>query len=131
MRVCTNPADARQLAARRAETTYRTIASAAGASLLAIRIHTGVRHQIRVHLAAVGRAIVGDPLYGRAALDPEPVTRLMLHAYRLRLPHPGQDVSLDCIAEIPREFFAVLAARRWRSPRSSDWDDLCEQRRPR
>jgi 23S rRNA pseudouridine1911/1915/1917 synthase len=124
MRVCASAADAHLLAARPAETAYRTVASGVGDSLLAIRIRTGVRHQIRVHLAAAGRAILGDPLYGRAALDAGPATRLLLHAYRLRLPRSQLSAPLDCIAEIPREFAAVIAARGWRSPRPSDWDDL-------
>jgi 23S rRNA pseudouridine1911/1915/1917 synthase len=124
MRVCTNSADAHMLAARPAETTYRTIASDADYSLLAIRIRTGVRHQIRVHLASAGHPIVGDTLYGRPALDHDKAARLLLHAYRVRLPHPERAASFDCVAEIPREFAAVLSARRWRSPRSSDWDDL-------
>jgi 23S rRNA pseudouridine1911/1915/1917 synthase len=124
MRACTDPADARTLGARPAETAYRTIAVGGGLSLLAIRIHTGVRHQIRVHLATTGHAIAGDELYGREAPDFEPFTRLMLHAYRIRVSQPERGLSLDCVAEIPREFTTVVGARGWRSPQSSDWDDL-------
>lgn len=53
---------------------------------LALQPLTGRTHQLRVHLAAIGHAIVGDTLYG-AACDGAP--RLLLHASELRLPHPG------------------------------------------
>ena len=38
--------------------------SAGTFSLLRIRLHTGRKHQIRIHLAHIGHAIVGDKLYG-------------------------------------------------------------------
>ena len=50
-------------------------------TLVRVRLHSGVRHQIRVHLAASGHPIVGDPLYSR-----ESAPRLMLHACELILP---------------------------------------------
>ncbi len=56
------------------------------------RIHTGRTHQIRVHLAHLGRPVLGDTLYGGAASD-----RLWLHAWRLGLKHPvtGADLRLE------------------------------------
>jgi tRNA pseudouridine32 synthase/23S rRNA pseudouridine746 synthase len=46
-------------------------------------------HQLRVHLASIGRPIVGDARYGGALmLAGEPVPRLMLHAAALEFPHP-------------------------------------------
>ena len=56
------------------------------------RIHTGRTHQIRVHLAHLGRPVVGDSLYGGAPSD-----RLWLHAWRLGLKHPvtGEDLRLE------------------------------------
>jgi 23S rRNA-/tRNA-specific pseudouridylate synthase len=124
MCVCRDAANARALAARRAETIYRTIESDGDGALLAVRIRTGARHQIRVHLAAQGRAIIGDDLYDRANTSASPRSRLLLHAYRLRLRDSEQSIAIDCIAPLPDEFSAVLTARGWRSPRASDWDDL-------
>jgi len=56
------------------------------------RIHTGRTHQIRVHLAHLGRPVLGDTLYGGAASD-----RLWLHAWQLGLKHPvtGADLRLE------------------------------------
>ena len=56
------------------------------------RLHTGRTHQIRVHLAHLGRPILGDALYGGAPSD-----RLWLHAWRLGLKHPvtGDDLRLE------------------------------------
>jgi tRNA pseudouridine32 synthase / 23S rRNA pseudouridine746 synthase len=48
---------------------------------------TGRSHQLRIHMAALGHAILGDPLYGdEATLGMAP--RLLLHAERLTLAHP-------------------------------------------
>jgi 23S rRNA pseudouridine1911/1915/1917 synthase len=68
-------------------TRYRTLASQRDATLLEVRPLTGRMHQIRVHLAAIGHPVAGDPLYG----DPHAklgVPRLWLHAARLRFPLP-------------------------------------------
>jgi RluA family pseudouridine synthase len=56
------------------------------------RIHTGRTHQIRVHLAHLGRPVLGDTLYGGESSD-----RLWLHAWRLGLRHPvtGQELHLE------------------------------------
>ena len=51
---------------------------------------TGRSHQLRVHLKALGHAILGDPLYG-AALRAQ---RLLLHAWRLELAHPRSGATM-------------------------------------
>jgi len=86
MRVCEpDHADAET-----AKTLYRTLAQSPGAALLELQPHTGRMHQLRVHLASIGRPIVGDARYGGALmLESEPVPRLMLHAAALEFPHPG------------------------------------------
>jgi RluA family pseudouridine synthase len=73
-----------------ARSRYRTLATGDGAALLELNPVTGRMHQLRVHLAAVERPIVGDPRYGGALmLNGAPVSRLMLHAGALEFPHPG------------------------------------------
>jgi tRNA pseudouridine32 synthase / 23S rRNA pseudouridine746 synthase len=58
---------------------------------------TGRSHQLRVHLAAIGHAIVGDTLYAPAAIAP----RLLLHACELRLPHPADARTLVIESPVP------------------------------
>jgi len=92
MLVCPDPAQAGRLAARPARTTYRPLAQRGGATLVEVAIATGVRHQIRVHLAATGHPVRGDALYGGG-----PAPRLLLHATALSLKHPfiGRMVTIE------------------------------------
>jgi tRNA pseudouridine32 synthase / 23S rRNA pseudouridine746 synthase len=69
---------------------------------LALQPHTGRTHQLRVHLQAIGHAIVGDTLYGSADCGVDlKTTRLLLHARRLSLVHPvtGQAMQWECVPE--------------------------------
>ncbi|HEM6032209.1 TPA: RluA family pseudouridine synthase, partial [Streptococcus suis] len=65
-------------------------------SLVACRLQTGRTHQIRVHLAHHGHALIGDPLYSRVAAP-----RLMLHAQKLSLTHPLtlEEISVEARSE--------------------------------
>lgn len=80
-------------------------------SLVECRIETGRTHQIRVHMASLGCPVIGDRVYGRGTLDkalsPMP-PRQMLHAWRLRLPHPVTGAALSFEAPIPADFLACL-----------------------
>lgn len=91
-------------------TRYRTLAVAPGAALLAVSPETGRMHQIRAHLAAIGRPIAGDGKYGGLfAVGGHSVSRLMLHAARLDIPHPaGGRRTFD--APAPAAFVATCDA---------------------
>jgi 23S rRNA pseudouridine1911/1915/1917 synthase len=80
-----------------AATRYRRIGQAPGLSLLEIDMDTGVTHQIRVHLAAIGHPIVADALYGAEHSDILGLQRHFLHAYRLVFRHPedGRIVAVE------------------------------------
>ena len=73
-------------------------------ALVAVTIPTGRPHQIRIHLAAAGHPLVGDPLYVEGGL-PGPSPGLpgeggyRLHAHRLALAHPatGRRLELECL----------------------------------
>lgn len=92
-----------------------------GVSLLECRLATGRTHQIRVHLAASGHPVVGDPVYLRrvpaaARLIPEPArSRLLdfprqaLHAARLGFHHPRNGQVLAFEAPPPADFMALMA----------------------
>lgn len=76
--------------AESAVSRYRTCAEGSGAALLELSPETGRMHQLRVHLASVGRPIAGDARYGGAlVVGGHAVPRLMLHATALGFPHPA------------------------------------------
>jgi 23S rRNA pseudouridine1911/1915/1917 synthase len=81
---------------RDARTEYEVLGSDHGNAFLLVHPSTGRTHQIRVHLAAIGAAVMGDHTYGRQSGD-APVThhsslvtpaRHLLHAWRITIPHP-------------------------------------------
>jgi RluA family pseudouridine synthase len=96
--------------AETALTRYRTLAAGEGAALVELEPHTGRMHQLRTHLAHIGRPIAGDARYGGAlVLGGAPVPRLMLHAARLAFPHPaGGTRTIE--APLPCDFEAALKA---------------------
>lgn len=69
----------------------------AGKTLVEARPVTGRPHQIRIHLAAVGHAIVGDATYG----SPEAMDRILLHAARISFVHPGSGRKVTFEAPVP------------------------------
>ena len=84
-------------------THVRVLAVRDGQALVEATIPTGRPHQIRIHLAAAGHPLVGDPLYvvggvpgARPALPGEAGYRL--HAHRLGFDHPatGERVEIEC-----------------------------------
>ncbi len=89
---------------RPARTEFRRLATAGGLSLLEVHPLTGRTHQVRVHLAEAGFPVAGDALYGGGRALPRP----LLHAWRLRLPHPrtGRPVRLE--APLPPDMAALL-----------------------
>jgi 23S rRNA pseudouridine955/2504/2580 synthase len=85
-------------------------------SLLEVTIKTGRTHQIRVHLASEGHAIAGDDKYGDFALNKalarQGLSRMFLHAWRLRLTHPASGETVQLEAALPPELAGFLAACR-------------------
>lgn len=69
-------------------------------SLVEVKLVTGRKHQIRVHMASLGCPVVGDTVYGRGI---DPAGRLGLHAWRLRLAHPVTGAVVECEASVPAE----------------------------
>jgi tRNA pseudouridine32 synthase/23S rRNA pseudouridine746 synthase len=96
-------------AAQSALTRWRVLASAGTTHLVELAPRTGRMHQLRVHLSIIGRPILGDPYYGgQTTLRGEPIPRLMLHAWKLDLPHPsGERLTLK--ARTPKDFLAVAS----------------------
>lgn len=106
-------------------THYRVLAMGKGVSLLECRIETGRTHQIRRHLAAIGRPVVGDRKYGdfpfnRQARKDFGLSRQFLHARSLALPHPVSGEPMRFEAPLPDDLVEVLrrAGISW-TPRKS------------
>jgi 23S rRNA pseudouridine955/2504/2580 synthase len=82
-------------------------------TLLDISLKTGRTHQIRVHLAHAGHAIVGDPKYGDFALNRQftrerRFARMFLHARELSLNHPASGERLTLAAPLPVDCATLL-----------------------
>jgi len=107
MCLCPDAHRARAWRARPAHTGYRPLRRGSGATLVAIRIRTGVRHQIRLHLASIGHPVLGDPLYGDAA-SASAAPRLLLHAARLGFAHPTDGRRVVVRSALPVDFAAAL-----------------------
>jgi len=106
-----NPRQRQQMAVvvdgRPARTLYHVEERWQGASLVHCRLVTGRTHQIRVHMAHINHAIVGDPLYAgrqwrtlsdaRHRLLCRDFPRQALHAFSLTFEHPvtGREVSFE------------------------------------
>lgn len=84
-------------------THYRVLQSDGGRSLMEVRLGTGRKHQIRVHLAYIGCPIVGDVRYGVSK-----ASRLALHAHRLELFHPSDGTTVSIVAKVPPLFRRML-----------------------
>lgn len=84
-------------------------------SLLDVTLKTGRTHQIRVHLAHHGHAIVGDPKYGdfvrnrQWARGPLRFGRMFLHARQIAFDHPVSGQRLTLEAPLPLECATLLA----------------------
>ncbi|MDR1006983.1 MAG: RluA family pseudouridine synthase [Campylobacteraceae bacterium] len=71
--------------------------------LIAAKLFTGRTHQIRVHLSALGRHILGDDLYGFKS-QKDKINRVMLHAYCLYLIHPASGEKMIFTAPLYDDF---------------------------
>jgi 23S rRNA pseudouridine955/2504/2580 synthase len=85
-------------------------AIAADGALVELSPETGRMHQLRVHMASIGRPLVGDVRYGGAlTFAGRGAPRLMLHASRLSFPHPdGGRLTVE--APEPEDFATLRAA---------------------
>ncbi|KRN20051.1 hypothetical protein IV79_GL000714 [Pediococcus claussenii] len=80
-------------------THYQVLSSTNNRSLVQLDLETGRTHQIRLHLAAIGHPIIGDPLYSNIKSE-----HMLLHSWKIKVPIP---FTLDCIqlsAGLPQYF---------------------------
>jgi len=90
---------------KEAVTHYRVLRRFPQLTALEIRLETGRKNQIRVHLSEMGHPIAGDRAYGGTS---DPMGRLGLHAFLLAFRHPGSAAPVRHQTGIPPEFARYL-----------------------
>jgi 23S rRNA pseudouridine1911/1915/1917 synthase len=94
---------------RPAITEFSVRARRGSYALVDVKLVTGVLHQVRAHLAAVGAPIVGDSLYG--GVEEPGLNRFFLHAVSLGVRHPVSGDFLRVESPLPADLAKVLDAR--------------------
>ena len=92
---------------REARTRFTVVRLLPHSTLLEVHLDTGRTHQIRVHMAAIGHPVCGDPQYGVAGRYG--LTRQFLHAQRLAFAHPTTGEAIDVRSPLPEDLVAALA----------------------
>ena len=99
---------------KHAITHYKVLKRLASSALIECRLETGRTHQVRVHCASIGHALIGDPLYGRT---PKPLRALIsslkfarqaLHAAELGFLHPITHETLRFTADLPDDMQELI-----------------------
>ena len=96
---------ARPGAGLEAITHYKVLMDSSRYSLLEIRLETGRKNQIRVHMQDMGHSIIGDKKYGAKT---NPIGRLGLHASILAFRHPVTNEMMRFETEVPKKFSRLL-----------------------
>ncbi len=122
---------------KESRTHFQLVEAFAPCSLLEVRIETGRMHQIRVHMQSIGHPLWVDPVYGRREAfylssikgsryrtgkfeEEKPLlSRLSLHAARIRFEHPETGAPIHLEAPYPKDLAATLKQiRKWAPPRN-------------
>lgn len=90
-----------------AVTHYKVVKTSRRYSLLELRLDTGRRNQIRVHLREEKHPVVHDPMYGYKD-DVSPINRLALHAFRLGFTHPVTGKRMKFETPYPDSFLKLM-----------------------
>jgi 23S rRNA pseudouridine1911/1915/1917 synthase len=99
---------------KNAKTHYKTLELMNDCALVECRLETGRTHQVRVHLASIGHALLGDPVYGRphprlrTVLKTLGFHRQALHAAILGFVHPVTGDKLRFASDLPHDMKELI-----------------------
>ncbi|WP_095012941.1 RluA family pseudouridine synthase [Tsuneonella mangrovi] len=99
---------------KHAITHYKTLKKMNNSALIECKLETGRTHQVRVHLASIGHALLGDPVYGRTPTQIRPVLKKLgfqrqaLHAANLGFIHPVSSNRIAFEAELPADMQELI-----------------------
>ncbi|BDI60365.1 RluA family pseudouridine synthase [Qipengyuania nanhaisediminis] len=99
---------------KHAVTHYKALRRIGECALLECRLETGRTHQVRVHCASIGHALLGDPLYGRTPKPIKPLlsrlhfARQALHAAELGFLHPVSRARLGFTSDLPADMQELI-----------------------
>jgi 23S rRNA-/tRNA-specific pseudouridylate synthase/SAM-dependent methyltransferase len=88
-----------------AVTHWRVLSAGHGRSLVQLRLETGRKNQIRVHMSEAKHPIVGDQRFGAQT---DPIGRVALHATELGFTHPGTHQAMRFHSPVPKEFSMLV-----------------------
>ncbi|HST37121.1 MAG TPA: RluA family pseudouridine synthase [Allosphingosinicella sp.] len=101
---------------KRAVTHYRIVRPLKEAALVECRLETGRTHQVRVHMASIGHALLGDPAYSRTRAAHREILKSLdfqrqaLHAAALGFIHPVSKENLSFESALPSDIQELLDA---------------------
>jgi 23S rRNA pseudouridine1911/1915/1917 synthase len=99
---------------KRAVTRYKVLQTLENSALVECRLETGRTHQVRVHMASIGHALLGDPLYGRVHAKIRPILRNLgferqaLHAAILGFNHPVAMKTMRFESDLPADMGQLI-----------------------
>ena len=99
---------------KHAVTHYKVLEKLNNSALIECRLETGRTHQVRVHLASIGHALLGDPVYGRSPSSIRPIlqrlgfARQALHAAVLGFIHPVSGDRLSLSSDLPADMRELI-----------------------
>jgi 23S rRNA pseudouridine1911/1915/1917 synthase len=105
---CIHPRDVMRLEPRQASTKYRVVQRSGTWALVEARVGKALRHQIRVHFAAIGHPLAGDELYGGPVI--RALGRHALHASRVAYPGGPVVGAFEVTVPPPKELASLLEA---------------------
>lgn len=94
--------------AARAELHYKVEKKLRSASLVRVKLVTGLQNQIRVQFSAIGHPVIGDRKYHPAEAEERNIDRVALHAERLQFVHPRSGDQIEIDSDLPRDMLSLI-----------------------